>query len=65
MDDRLFVADLDRWDVLQLIQLPRTSATLGVLSALAAESGLATGTWKSSASPYLELTGTWEQYWVW
>jgi CelD/BcsL family acetyltransferase involved in cellulose biosynthesis len=29
----------------------------------AAAEGLPVGTWKSSDSPYLELTGTWDTYW--
>jgi CelD/BcsL family acetyltransferase involved in cellulose biosynthesis len=55
---------VDQWDVLQLTQLPGTSPTLDVVSKLAAADRLATGTWRSSDSPYLELTGTWEEYWT-
>lgn len=54
----------DQWDVLQLTQLPRASTTLDVVSKLAAAEGLATGTWHSSDSPYLELVGTWDEYWA-
>jgi hypothetical protein len=58
------VEEIDQWDVLQLTQLPRTSPTLDALSKLAAAEGLATGTWQSSDSPYLELVGTWDTYWA-
>ncbi len=56
--------DADRWEVVQLTQLPRASKTLDVMSKLAAAEGLAVGTWHSSDSPYLELVGTWDQYWA-
>ena len=59
----VLVRELDRWDVLQLTQLPRTSPTLAAVKAFAAAQGLATGTWASGDSPYLELRGTWEEYW--
>ena len=55
--------EMDRWDVLQLTQLPRTSPTIRAISGLAAADQLPIGTWKSSDSPYLELAGTWESYW--
>jgi CelD/BcsL family acetyltransferase involved in cellulose biosynthesis len=58
------VEEIDQWDVLQLTQLPRTSPTLDAVSKLAAAEGLATGTWQSSDSPYLELAGTWDGYWA-
>jgi CelD/BcsL family acetyltransferase involved in cellulose biosynthesis len=54
--------DSDRWDVLQMIQLPRESATREALSELAAADGCATGIWQSGDSPYLTLTGTWDTY---
>jgi CelD/BcsL family acetyltransferase involved in cellulose biosynthesis len=56
--------DIDQWDVLQLTQLLRTSTTVAVMSQFATQEGLPTGTWKSSDSPYLELTGTWDSYWA-
>jgi len=84
---RALRADRDRWDVLQLSQLPRESDTLrvfgvgathppalplrrdlaGARSAKAGASpapldGCATGVWQSSDSPYLSLTGTWDEY---
>ena len=55
--------EMDRWDVLQLTQLPRTSPTIAAMSGLASADQLPIGTWKSSDSPYLELGGTWERYW--
>jgi len=55
--------EMDRWDVLQLTQLPRTSRTIAAMSGLASADQLPIGTWKSSDSPYLELSGTWERYW--
>jgi CelD/BcsL family acetyltransferase involved in cellulose biosynthesis len=54
--------DADRWDVLQLSQLEHGSPTLRTLTGLATADGCATGVWKSGASPYLPLTGTWEDY---
>ena len=56
--------DIDQWDVLQLTQLLRTSTTVATMSQFAAAEGLPIGTWKSSDSPYLELTGTWDSYWA-
>ena len=50
------------WDVLQLGQLPGESTTTAWISELAAASGCTTGVWRSSESPFLELTGTWDQY---
>ncbi len=55
-------ADRDRWDVLQLSQVQRESDTRRVFCELAAANGSATGIWKSSDSPYLSLTGTWDEY---
>ena len=55
--------EIDRWDVLQLTQLPRTSRTIAAVSRLASDERLPIGTWTSSDSPYLELAGTWDSYW--
>jgi CelD/BcsL family acetyltransferase involved in cellulose biosynthesis len=60
----VLLRDIDRWDVLQLTQLLRTSTTVAAMSQFAAAEGLPIGTWKSSDSPYLELTGTWDSYWA-
>ena len=54
--------DRDRWDVLQLSQLPRESVTGRVFRELAAADGCASGVWQSSDAPYLALTGTWDEY---
>ncbi|HEY6362986.1 MAG TPA: GNAT family N-acetyltransferase [Vicinamibacterales bacterium] len=54
--------DPARWDVLHLSQLPRDSATIGALGAMAAADGCTTGIWQSGDSPYLALTGTWDTY---
>lgn len=56
--------DIDRWDVVQLTQLVASSATATSITRYAAAKGLPVGTWKSSDSPYLELTGTWETSWA-
>jgi len=57
-------SEMDRWDVLQLTQLERTSPTITVMSGLASADQLPIGTWTSSDSPYLELAGTWDSYWA-
>jgi CelD/BcsL family acetyltransferase involved in cellulose biosynthesis len=55
--------ETDRWDVLQLCQLPAGSRTLEELPKLAAEEGFLTGLWHSCDSPYLSLSGRpWESY---
>jgi CelD/BcsL family acetyltransferase involved in cellulose biosynthesis len=56
-------AHKSEWDVLQLSQLPRESATLTAFASFASAEGLSTGNWASGESPYLELRGTWDQYW--
>ena len=55
-------ADRDHWDVLQLSQLERESNTRRIFSELAAAARCPTGVWHSSDSPYLSLTGTWDEY---
>ena len=57
-------ADRDRWDVLQLSQLERESDTRRAFTVGAPLplDGCATGVWKSSDSPYVSLTGTWDEY---
>jgi CelD/BcsL family acetyltransferase involved in cellulose biosynthesis len=52
----------DRWDVLQLSQVPQQSRTPAFMSTLAIAAGCSTGVWRSSDAPYLELRGTWDQY---
>lgn len=52
----------DQWDVLLLGQLPRESRTRELFASFAAADGCALGVWRSSDSPYLELNGTWDEY---
>lgn len=56
------INDRQRWDVLQLSQLPRESVTRVAFSKLADEDRRATGVWQSGAAPYLQLTSTWKAY---
>ena len=48
------------WDVLQLSQLERTSATPTRLRELAAADGCRVGIWTSGDSPFLTLAGSWD-----
>ena len=50
------------WDLVQLSRIPRESSTRDSVERLAAADGCATGLWEGDVSPYLTLTGTWEQY---
>ena len=59
---RALRADRDRWDVLQLSPLQRESDTRRVFCELATADRCATGVWHSSDSPYLLLTGAWDEY---
>jgi CelD/BcsL family acetyltransferase involved in cellulose biosynthesis len=52
----------DRWDLLQLSRIPRGSATCDAMRRLAEGEQCATGLWQGDVSPYLTLTGTWEEY---
>jgi CelD/BcsL family acetyltransferase involved in cellulose biosynthesis len=52
----------DRWDVLQLSEVPRASPTLTALLTLAADQDHATGVWQSDDSPYVSLGQTWDAY---
>jgi CelD/BcsL family acetyltransferase involved in cellulose biosynthesis len=54
--------DREPWDVLLLNQLERDSRTATTFDQFAATEGLRTGTWKSSDSPYLPLTGSFDDY---
>lgn len=51
-----------RWDLLQLCQLPRDSATLTVLPDLARTQGYSTSVWHSGHSPYVSLSQGWDAY---
>jgi CelD/BcsL family acetyltransferase involved in cellulose biosynthesis len=52
----------DEWDLLQLSRLPDDSPTRMAFASLAHREEYATGTWQGDASPYLTLSGTWDQY---
>jgi len=54
--------DRERWDVLLLSQLERGSATQEMFRTFAAGERLRTGAWRSSDSPYLAITGSWDAY---
>jgi CelD/BcsL family acetyltransferase involved in cellulose biosynthesis len=55
-------AQARRWDLLLLPQLPEGSPTLTMLKELAPASGFLVGTWSSDSSPYVTISGTWEEY---
>jgi CelD/BcsL family acetyltransferase involved in cellulose biosynthesis len=52
----------EQWDVLQLSQVPQESSTLACVSTLAIADGCGTGVWRSGDAPYLELRGSWDEY---
>jgi CelD/BcsL family acetyltransferase involved in cellulose biosynthesis len=52
----------DEWDVLRLSQLPSEAPTLRLVRALAEQDGHSTGTWDAGASPFVSMTGSWENY---
>jgi len=52
----------DRWDMLQLSGLERGSETRRVFGERAAADRCAVGIWRGSDSPYLPLTGGWDEY---
>jgi len=51
-----------RWDLLLLPQLPEGSPTLTWFKELAVSSGFLACTWSADASPYVPISGTWEDY---
>jgi CelD/BcsL family acetyltransferase involved in cellulose biosynthesis len=55
-------AQARRWDLLLLPQLPEGSPTLTSLKELAAASGFLVGMWSSDSAPFVEISGTWEEY---
>ncbi len=59
---RALRTDRETWDVLLLSQLERDSRTQQIVREYAAADRLRTGTWRSSDSPYLPITGTWDAY---
>jgi CelD/BcsL family acetyltransferase involved in cellulose biosynthesis len=50
------------WDVLQLSQIERTSATHARIGELAAADGCRMGVWTGGDSPFLTLARSWEHY---
>lgn len=52
----------DRWDLIELAQLPQGSATLDAVGALARSDGYLIGRWNAGESPYVTLRGTWDDY---
>jgi CelD/BcsL family acetyltransferase involved in cellulose biosynthesis len=56
------VGEARRWDLLLLPQVPEGSPTLTWLKELAGASGFLVGLWSAAASPYVPISGTWEQY---
>lgn len=52
----------DEWEVMKLCQLVAGSGTLTELSRLATTSKCPVGTWPSTESPYLRLTGSYADY---
>jgi CelD/BcsL family acetyltransferase involved in cellulose biosynthesis len=51
-----------RWDLLLLPQLPENSPTLTWFKELATAGGYLACTWSADASPYVPISGTWEDY---
>ena len=52
----------ESWDLLQLSRIVRESATHRAMSRYANGAGFPTGRWQGDVSPYLALTGTWDEY---
>jgi CelD/BcsL family acetyltransferase involved in cellulose biosynthesis len=52
----------DTWDIVKLPQLPADSQTVRILREMARKDDLPAGCWPSAESPYLTLTGTWDDY---
>ncbi len=50
------------WDLLLLHQLPESSPTIAELRRLGSEQGIRLETRRSAASPYLPISGTWQDY---
>jgi CelD/BcsL family acetyltransferase involved in cellulose biosynthesis len=55
-------AESRRWDLLLLPQLPEGSPTLTWFKELAGASGYLACSWSSHSSPYVPISGTWEEY---
>lgn len=52
----------ERWDIVELCQLPEGSRTLSELPTLAARDRFLPGTWRSDDSPYVPLGDGWDRY---
>lgn len=52
----------DEWDVLRLCQLPEGSRVSRRLTALSASEGFLVGRWSSSGSPWVDVRGSWDDY---
>lgn len=52
------------WDLIQLCQLPESSATLRQMRALASRDRFRTGVWQSGASPCIPLAEGWDSYYA-
>lgn len=50
------------WDVLRLCQLPEGSRASRRLAAMAADEGYLVGRWSSSGSPWVDVRGSWDEY---
>ena len=50
------------WDVLQLSQIERSSATHARIQDMAAADGCRTGVWTSGDAPFLAIEGSWDAY---
>jgi CelD/BcsL family acetyltransferase involved in cellulose biosynthesis len=59
---KTLLEERERWDVLQLGQLPLESPTREAVPRLAKLDGCASGVWRCDDSPYLELKPNWDQY---
>jgi len=59
---KTLIDERERWDVLQLGQLPPESPTREMLPRLAKADGRRIGVWRCDAAPYLELKPSWDEY---
>ena len=59
---KYLAAHADRWDVLELRQLPAESQTLTFLTGLAERNRCSVGCWPSTESPYVAIRDSWDAY---
>ena len=52
------------WDLLQLSRLVRDTPTFETMRALSEGDGCPTGSWQGDVSPFLTLSGTWDDYYA-